>query len=272
VTAENHPTTENYGTAGSYGTSAGTNSDDPDQIRREIEQTQANLSTDVDALTEKVTPGRIVERRVERVRGTAARWKDKVMGSNPLQSGGGTITGTHSSGVAVGGGARDAANQVAGTVSDTTSAAASTVSETASSAASTVSDTASTAAGVVADAPRMARQQARGNPLAAGLIAFGAGWLISSLLPASRREQELASQAKDRASDLGQPVAEAARQAATEVKDNLAQPAQEAVESVKSTATEAGRTVADEGRSAAEQVQGQAQDSAGNVRQNASPS
>ena len=44
---------------------------DPDQIRREIERTQANLSTDVDALTEKVSPGRIVERRVNRVRGTA---------------------------------------------------------------------------------------------------------------------------------------------------------------------------------------------------------
>jgi hypothetical protein len=272
VTAENHPTTQNYGMAGSHGTSAGTNSDDPDQIRREIEQTQANLSTDVDALTEKVTPGRIVERRVERVRGTAARWKDKVMGSNPLRSGAGTITGTHSSGGALGGGARGAASQIAGSVSDTTSSAASTVSDTASSAASAVSDTASTASAVVADAPRMARQQTQGNPLAAGLIAFGAGWLISSLLPASRREQELASQAKDRAGELGQPVAEAARQAATEVKDNLAQPAQEAVESVRSTATEAGRTVAEEGHAAAEQVQGQARDSAGNVRQNASPS
>jgi hypothetical protein len=257
VTAENHPTTQNYGTAGSYGTT----SEDPDQIRREIERTQANLSTDVDALTEKVTPGRIVERRVERVRGTAGRWKDKVMGSNPLRSGGGAITGTHSSGGALGGGARDTADQMVGSVSDTTS-----------SAASAVSDAASTAADVVADAPQTARRQTQGNPLAAGLIAFGAGWLISSLLPAGRREQELAGQAKDRASELGRPIVEAARQAATEVKDNLAEPAQEAVGSVRSTATEAGRTVAEEGRAAAGQVQGQAQDSAGNVRQNASPS
>ena len=55
------------------------------------------------------------------------------------------------------------------------------------------------------------------------------------------------------------------------MKDNLAQPAQQAVESVRSTATNAGRTIADEGRAAAGQVQGQAQESAGNVRQNASP-
>ena len=42
---------------------------DPDQIRRDIDRTQAHLSSDVDALTEKVTPSRIVERRVGRPRG-----------------------------------------------------------------------------------------------------------------------------------------------------------------------------------------------------------
>jgi hypothetical protein len=47
-----------------------------------------------------------------------------------------------------------------------------------------------------------------------------AGWLISSLLPACRREQELAEQAKNKATELGQPLADAAKQAATEMKDN----------------------------------------------------
>ena len=32
-----------------------TRSDDPDQIRREIERTQSHLSSDVNALTEKVS-------------------------------------------------------------------------------------------------------------------------------------------------------------------------------------------------------------------------
>jgi hypothetical protein len=240
-----------YGT--DYGT-GGSGQADPDEIRRDIERTQANLRGDVDALTEKVTPGRVVERRVARVRSSAARLKDRVMGSE-------------TSGPGMGGGARGTAHQVAGSVSGTASSAASGVSDAASSAASGVSDAASTVAGAVAEAPQVARRQAQGNPLAAGLIAFGAGWLVSSLLPATRREQELAGEAKDRAAELGRPVAEAARQAATEVKDNLAGPAQEAVESVRSTATDAGRTVADEGRSAAERVQGQAQESAGTVRQ-----
>ena len=225
--------------------------DDPDQIRREIERTQNALSSDVDALSEKVTPGRIVERRVNRARSTATRWKDRVMGSNPLRGGSEGLS-------AAGGAARDTAQQVAGT----SSSAASFVTGTASQTASAVGE-------AVSEAPRLARQQAQGNPLAAGLIAFGAGWLISSLLPATRREQQLAEQTRDKASELGQPVAEAARRAATEVKDNLAQPAQQAVETVRETTAEAGRTVAAEGKDAAGQVQGQAQEAAGNVRQNA---
>ena len=44
-----------------------------------------------------------------------------------------------------------------------------------------------------------ARRQTQGNPLAAGLIAFGVGWLVSSLLPDSQKERELAHQLKDRA-------------------------------------------------------------------------
>jgi cell division septum initiation protein DivIVA len=222
-------------------TSQGTTPTDPDEIRREIERTQDTLSADVDALTEKVTPSRIVERRVERARGTAARWKDKVMGSDSRYPGG----------------TRDAARGVAESVSGT-----------ASSAASTVSDAAAGAASAVGDAPQLARQQTQGNPLAAGLIAFGAGWLISSLLPASRREQELAERATDTASEVGRPVAEAAKQTAAQVQDDLAEPAQQAVDSVRSRATDAGRTVAEEGRTAADQVQGQAQDSADTVRDN----
>jgi hypothetical protein len=226
-----------------------TSASDPDQIRREIERTQANLSHDVDALTEKVTPSKIVERRVDRARSTATRWKDRVMGSNPMH--GGVRTGTHS---ASNGGMRESVQSPAGTVSDR-----------ASSAASTVSD-------AVQEAPQAARRQAQGNPLAAGLIAFGAGWLVSSLLPASRREQQLAGQAKDAAQEKAQAMAPAARQVADEVKENLREPAQQAVESVKSTATEAGQTVADEGKTAAGQVQGRAQDAAGNVRGHATTS
>jgi hypothetical protein len=220
---------------------------DPEQIRRDIERTQAHLSRDVDVLTEKVTPSRIVERRVNRVRSTFGRWRDNVMGSAPSVHPG-AYRGTASD-------VRESARQVTDSVTDTASSAKDSV-------AGAVSD----AAGAVQEAPETVRRQTQGNPLAAGLIAFGAGWLISSLLPASRREQELAEQARGRASELGRPLA----QAAGEMKESLTEPARQAVESVRSTATEAGRAVADEGRSAAQQVQDQARESASTVRQSQS--
>ena len=235
-----------------------TTSSDPEQIRREIERTQAALSQDVDALAEKVTPGKIVERRVDRARDAATRLKEKVMGSDP-----------YGHGDYSGGGVRSAASTAADRVSGTASSAASSVQDAASSAAGTVQDAASTAVGAVQEAPQAIRRQTRGNPLAAGLVAFGAGWLVSSLLPASRREQELADQAKQVAQEKVQPVAQ---QVAAEVKENLREPAQQAVQSVKSTAQDATDTVTEEGRSAAQDVQGRAQDAAGNVRSNASSS
>ena len=111
-----------------------------------------------------------------------------------------------------------------------------------------------------AGGPHPAQRQTQGNPLAAGLIAFGAGWLESSLLPATRREQQLAGQAKDVAQETAQAVAPTVRRAAEEVKENLRGPAEQAVESVRSTATDAGQTVADESKAAAAHVQDRAQD------------
>ncbi len=253
-------------------------SDDPEQIRREIERTQAALSQDVDALTEKVTPGKIVERRVDRARDAATRLKDKVMGSDTSSPGGVQAVRSQASDAAgrVSGTASAAADRVSDTasvaadrVSGTASAAASSVQGAASTAVGAVQDAASSAAGAVQEAPQAIRRQTRGNPLAAGLIAFGAGWLVSSLLPASRREQELADQARQKAQDTVQPVLQ---QVAGEVGDNLREPAQQAVASVRSTAVDAKDTVTEEGRSAAQDVQGRAQGAAGNVRSNAGSS
>ncbi|MEK6440738.1 DUF3618 domain-containing protein [Pseudonocardia sp. T1-2H] len=238
-----------------------TTPDDPDQIRRDIERTQADLSSDVNAFADKVSPGRIVERRVDRAKATVGRVKDTIMGSDPRASA--QHTGRHVADAVTG-----TASTAAGTVSDVASTAAGTVSDVASTAAGTVSDVASTAAQTVQEAPRVVRRQARGNPLAAGLIAFGAGWLISSLLPATRREQELAEQVKDHAGELTQPLADAAEQALGQVRGNLTEPVQQAVDQVRSTATEAGQTVAEESRSAVEQVKEQATDSAGTIKQN----
>jgi Protein of unknown function (DUF3618) len=185
---------------------------DPDRLRDEIEHTQRNLSADVDLLAEKVTPSRVVHRRVDRARRALGSMRDRVMGSS-----------------------------VAGD-------AAQTVRET----------------------PDAIRRGTEGNPIAAGLIAFGAGWLLSTLAPPTKQERELAGQATDWAREHSGPLQEEFGQVAEDMKENLREPARHAAESVKSTATDAASTVKDDAQSAAGDVGDRAQRARESVRDNRS--
>ena len=114
----------------------------------------------------------------------------------------------------------------------------------------------STMQDAVSGAPGQVTQQAKGNPMAAGLIAFGAGMLLSALIPASKKEAQAAATLKEQAQPLLGQLTSTVKEAA----GHLQEPAQQALESVKSTATEAVTTVKDEGTSAAGDVKTQAQD------------
>ncbi len=209
-------------------------SSDPEVIRRQIEDTRRELSYDVDALNEKVNPARVVDRRVTAAKGRMSNIKEKVMGS-----------------------AQDTTSQAHGMASN----AAGSVQGAAYNAADSVQSAASSAVGAVQQAPDTIVRQAQGNPLAAGLIAFGVGWLVSSLLPASEKEKQLAQQAESAVRENKDALLGPAKQAAQEIGDQLKPAAQQAVDSVKSTAQDAATTVTEEGRSAAADVQGQAQQS-----------
>jgi len=52
----------------------------PDAIRADIERTRRELASDVDALTDKVTPSKIVHRQTSKVKGAVGSVKDRVMG------------------------------------------------------------------------------------------------------------------------------------------------------------------------------------------------
>lgn len=65
---------------------------------------------------------------------------------------------------------------------------------------STPSESLSSAKDAASAVPAKARSGTRGNPVAAGLIAFGAGRLLGSLLPASSTEQQAASTLRTRRS------------------------------------------------------------------------
>lgn len=176
----------------------------PEQIQQQIETTRDNLSSDVNRLADKVSPSAVIGRRVDRVKGSASSFRDRVMGVMPDKG---------------------QMQSAAGNVSD--------------------------AAG---GAPQAVRRQTEGSPLAAGLIAFGAGVVLSSLIPPSAAEQQLASRAeeaaKEKAQELRGPVQERAQEIAGQLKDS----AQESVQQVKQTATDAASETADQARSRAEDV------------------
>jgi hypothetical protein len=218
-------------------------SSDPEVIRRQIEETRGNLSYDVDALNEKVNPTRVVDRRVGRAKSSVTGLKDRVFGAAQEH-------GQHASG---------AASNVAGNVQGAAHSAAGSVQGAASSAADTLQS-----------APQTLSRQAQGNPLAAGLIAFGVGWLVSSLLPTSEKEKQLAAQAESAVKEHSQPLVDQAKSVAQDIGDNLKPAAQDAVESVRSTAQEGVQTVKAEGQSAAQDVQGTAQDARTTVQGHAS--
>src|SRR5207244_9411223 len=92
-------------------------------------------------------------------------------------------------------------DKIMGSTSDayqTAGSATSGVGDRVGARASAARDTASSAVDTVRSAPDTARRSTQGNPLAAGLIAFGAGWLLSALLPASEPEQRVASRSEER--------------------------------------------------------------------------
>jgi hypothetical protein len=229
-----------------------TTSNDPDEIRADIERTRATLSNDVDDLAESVKPKSVAQRQVDKVKDAAGSLKDRVMGSDDDDYSSSTVG--------------DKAYAAKDAVADRAYAAKDAVTDKAYAARDTVSEKASDAADAVREAPTTLKRKTQGNPLAAGVIAFGLGMLVSSLIPSSEKERQAVSQLQDNL----EPVKQKATEVAQDVGENLRPAAQEAAQSVKSTAQEGVESVKQEGQSAAQDVKDQAQDSKDTVRQQSS--
>jgi uncharacterized protein YjbJ (UPF0337 family) len=121
------------------------------------------------------------------------------------------------------------------------------VEDKASSAAGAVQEKAGDAAGALRAAPHAVVQQAQGNPVAAGIIAFGVGLLAATLIPVSDVERRAGQQLKDNSGELTDRV----KEAASEVKDDLAAEVREAAGEVKQTAREAAQNTKDQAASSA---------------------
>lgn len=186
--------------------------DSPEAIRAEIERTRSELSRDTDALVDKVTPSKIVDRQTDRIKGAFGSVRERIMGAADD-----TGSSLHERGSAVAGGVSDATHRVAA--------------------------------------------KAEGNPLAVGLMAFAAGLLVSSLIPASDKEKQLAGDVKEQA----QPLLDEAKQVAQEVGQDLKEPVKEAATAVKDTAADAASNVRDDAQGAAGTVRDRAEEARGNV-------
>lgn len=195
-------------------------SENPDAIRSDIEATRARLGTNVDAVADKVTPSNIVRRQRDNVTETV---REAVFGVK---------------------------EKVMGVADDATTRAHSGAHARTDSAGNAITD----AREAIGDAPHQVKAKTQGNPMAAGLIAFGAGLLLSSLIPPSEKEREAAEALKSAAEPMTAELTEAAK----DMAEGLKEPAREAMENVKATATDAAETVKAEGQVAAADVKDRA--------------
>jgi hypothetical protein len=184
----------------------------PEELRGDIARTRDNLSGTIDAIEDRVVPGRIVERRKEQFRSRLSGIKDTVMG--------GADDLTHRTG--------EAGSQLTDRLSD---------------------------------APETARRQAEGNPLAAGLVAFGVGLVAAAIFPGTQTEGQVAQKVQEAA----QPFAEEAKQTGKELVSSLQPAAQEAAQQVKETAVEGAGQVKETATQATADTKDAAAHAAGEV-------
>ena len=104
------------------------------------------------------------------------------------------------------------------------------------------------------DAVSGAQDKVQGAPLAAGLVAFGAGIIVAALIPASEKEAVAAGHVVDAAKEHGQPVVDQAKSMAQDVVQDVKETATDAAQEVKDTATDSAAKVKAEGQSGADEV------------------
>lgn len=195
----------------------------PEELRRDIERTREDLGDHLDALGDRVSPGRIIERRRNRVRDGLTSARERIFGRDEGPA------------PAPGGGVGDRVSNVGDTVKQ---------------------------------APELARQQAQGNPMLAGLVAFGAGFAAAAAFPGTATEGQVANRVKERAqplkdevSKVGQDVAATMRETGEQAAEQLKSTAAEGVEQVKETAKSTAAETKDAGTQAAQQVKDEARSS-----------
>jgi gas vesicle protein len=172
------------------------------EVRQDIERTRDEMSGTIDAIADRTSPSRVVGRQRRRMLERVRSLRDQVMGS---------------------------ADQLTTSAHDTLQSGR----ESTQHGMEQVGERAR-------ELPDQARQQVssqtQGNPLAAGLVAFGGGLLAAYLIPSSRPERQATSQIRDSAAPALDEVKEAGRDVVDEIKTSAQQAAEEVKETVSDSA------------------------------------
>jgi gas vesicle protein len=204
---------------------------DPDAIRREIEETRERMGETVEAIGYKAdVPSRTKEAVSDKVSGVTSGVTDKVQSVkesivgakdsavDALPGGGG------GGGSATGGGLSDKKDQVLGTLSDKTPSA-----------------------GEVKAKARRGASVAQQNPLGLALGSLGLGFLAGMLIPETRKEHEtlgpVADQVKEQVRSTGQEALERGKTIAQEVASTAQEHGQQIAQEVKETTQQAAQEV-----------------------------
>jgi uncharacterized protein YjbJ (UPF0337 family) len=179
-----------------------------EELKREMEHQRQEIGETVDQIQNRVNPKRVTARGKYRVRRWFVDMRDNIMGNQetgypweaPLES----------------------VTEFGGEVVDK------------------ASDVIAGARESMAQAPAKLRRQTQGNPLAAGLIAFGGGMLLASALPKSRIEERAVGHVEQTISNVAAGAAEVGRDVLDEVKDGAGQALDDLEGSVKAAAEEIG--------------------------------
>jgi gas vesicle protein len=195
---------------------------EPDRIRQDIEATRAELTRNVDALADRTVPSRVINRRWTGMKDKARALSDKVMGTPN-------------------GGAKASVGNAVESIQDAASRAGDKAGEVISGAADTVRQ-----------APAAVAHGTQGNPLAAGMIAFGVGLLTASLIPATEMEKRAGQRIKDNADTVLEPIREPLAESAEQIKEDMTGSATVALDEIKETAKDAAQTTKEQATSSAE--------------------
>jgi len=202
------------------------------ELRHEAQVQRERMGSTLEAIGDRVSPERMVERRKAAVGQSFRKARNTIMGS------------------------RDYEEPRLAHVKEQMKGQAASVKDQATSAVSTAADR-------VQHAPEMLADQTRGNPLAAGLVVFGAGMLLATIFPETRTEQRLVDAAQPQLQHATAELKDAGRDLAQDAR----QLGQDATQQVRAAGSEAADTVMQQAQTSAETVKQQAQTSTEQVRQ-----